>query len=132
MRVLGRAFVGFDRVRRLGLALPGVERGTAWGVPALRAGGKTICCTAAHRQAEPNTLVVMVPFEQRDALIEEEPDVYYVKPHYLSHPCVLVRLRAIQDDALRDLLLTAHHFVAKAPASPRRSRPRSSSRKRRV
>jgi hypothetical protein len=108
-----------------------VEEGTAWGVPALRAQGKIICCTAAHRDAEPDTLVVMVPFDQRDALIEEVPDVYYSKDHYASHPCVLVRLGAIEDDALRDLLLTAHHFITKAPASSRKSRPRKSAPSRR-
>ena len=124
MNVRGRSFVGFRRVRRFGRALPGTEEGTAWGVPALRADGKMICCTAAHRDAEPNTLVVMVPFDQRDALIEEEPDVYYLKPHYVSHPCVLVRLGAIKDEALRDLLLTAHHFITRAPGSSRKSRPR--------
>jgi hypothetical protein len=124
MHVQGRKFVGFDRVRRFARSMPGVEEGTAWGVPALRAAGKMICCTAAHRDAEPNTLVVMVPFEQRDALIDEQPDVYYVKPHYVAHPCVLVRLRAIRDDALRDLLITAHHFVTTAARTSRTRRPR--------
>jgi hypothetical protein len=131
VKVRGRSFAGFDRVRHLARALPDVEEGTAWGVPALRAEKKIICCTAAHRDAEPNTLVVMVPFDQRDALIEEEPDIYYLKPHYVAHPCVLVRLPAIGDDALRDLLLTAYHFITKAPASSRRSRPSSSVRRRR-
>jgi len=131
VKVRGRPFVGFDRIRRLALALPDVEEGTAWGVPALRAEGKVICCTAAHRDAEANTLVVMVPFDQRDALIEEEPDVYYLKPHYVAHPCVLVRLPAIRDDALRDLLITAHHFITKAHPSLRKSRPRKSAPRRR-
>jgi len=131
VKVRGRSFAGFDRVRRLGRALPDVEEGTAWGVPALRADGRMICCTAAHRDAEPNTLVVMVPFDQRDALIEEEPDVYYVKPHYVGHACVLVRLPVIRDDALRDLLVTAHHFITKAAPSSRRSRPSPTVRRRR-
>ena len=126
MKVRGRGFSGFDRVRRFGRAMPDVEEGTAWGVPALRVDGKIICCTASHRDTEPNTLVVMISFDQRDALVEEEPDVYYLKPHYVAHPCVLVRLAAIRDDALRDLLLTAHHFITKAPASSRKSRPRKS------
>ena len=126
MRVRGRNFVGFDRVRRLGRTMPDVEVGTAWGVPALRADGRVLCCTAIHRDAEPNTLVVMVSFDQREALIEEQPDVYYIKPHYVAHPSVLVRLGAIGDDALRDLLVTAHRFVTKAPAASRRSRPAAS------
>lgn len=125
MKIRGRPFVGFDRVRRAGRAMPDVEESTAWGVPALRANGKVICCTAAHKDAEADSLVVMMPFDQRDALIDEEPDVYYLKPHYVGHPCVLVRLRAIQDDALRDLLLSAERFVSdsgpRKPAKPSRA-----------
>jgi hypothetical protein len=132
VEVNGRKFTGFARVRRFGRAMPDVEEGTAWGVPALRADGKIICCTAGHRDAEPNTLVVMVPFEQRNALIEEEPDIYYLKPHYVGHPCVLVRLPAIPDDALRDLLLTAKRFLSESgkrkpskPSTRRRSARRA-------
>jgi hypothetical protein len=106
--------------------MPDVEEGTAWGVPALRFDGRVICCTAAHKDAEPNTLVVMMSIEQRDALIDEESDVYYLKPHYVGHPCVLVRLARVKDDALRDLLLTAQRFVSangrRKPLKPRSPR----------
>src|SRR6516164_736204 len=90
VKVRGRTFVGFDRVRRIGRAMVDVEEGLAWGVPALRSGGRVICCTAAHKSAEPNTLVVMIPFDQRDALIEEQPDLYYLKDHYVDFPSILV------------------------------------------
>ena len=127
MKIRGRRFVGLDRVRRIGLAMADVEEGRAWGVPALRAGGRVICCTAVHKDAEANTLVVMMPFDRRDALISEEPDIYYVKPHYVGHPCVLVRLARIRDDALRDLLLSAQRFVSdsgkRKPLKPRVRRP---------
>lgn len=119
----------FDLVRRLGRAMPDVEEGTSWGVPALRHGGRVICCIPVHKDAEPDSLVVMLPFDQRDALVDEEPDVYYLKPHYVGHPCVLVRLARVRDDALRDLLITAKRFVSdsgrrKPRKSPPRSRPR--------
>ncbi|HEX6462837.1 MAG TPA: MmcQ/YjbR family DNA-binding protein [Vicinamibacterales bacterium] len=127
MKVRGKTFVGFDRVRRIGLAMADVEESLAWGVPALRAGGRVICCTAAHKDAEPNTLVVMMSFDRRDALIEEEPDVYYLKPHYVGYPSVLVRLARVRDDALRDLLLGAQRFVSNSgkrkPLKPRGRRP---------
>jgi hypothetical protein len=102
----------FDAVRRIGEALPGVEEGTAWGTPALRMRGKLLACMASHRSAEPDTLVVMIAFDQREALLAEQPDVYYLKDHYVGHPCVLVRLHRIREDALRDLLLMAHRFVS--------------------
>lgn len=126
MDVRGRKFSGFDRVRRFGRAMRDVEEGTAWGVPALRAGGRVICCTASHKDAEPNTLVVMMSIDQRDALVEEDPAVYYLKPHYVGHPCVLVRLAHVSDEALRDLLLTAERFVSasgkRTPLKPRKRR----------
>ena len=138
VEIRGRKFVGFDRVRRIGLAMPDVEEGRAWGVPALRAGGRVICCTAAHKDAEPNTLVVMMAFDQRDALMREDPHIYYLKPHYVGYPSVLVRLARIRDDALRDLLLSAQRFVSDSgkrkplkPASAGRSGARNAAKTRR-
>jgi hypothetical protein len=105
----------------IGRSLPGVDVATAWGQPALKAHGRTIACRAAHSSAEPDSLIVMMPVAERDALVEEAPEIYYLKPHYVGHPCVLVRLARIHPDALRDLLAGARrHAAAKRP--PRRSR----------
>ncbi len=49
-------------------------------------------CIASHKSAEPNSLVVMMAFADRDALVEDDPATYYLKKHYLNHPCVVVRL----------------------------------------
>ena len=42
-------------------------------------------CIASHKSAEPNSLVVMMPFADRDALVEDDPGTYYLKEHYLNH-----------------------------------------------
>jgi len=68
-------------------------------------------CIASHKSAEPNSLVVMMSFADRDALVEDDPGTYYLKEHYLNHPCVLARLTRIRLDALRDLVAGAHRFV---------------------
>jgi hypothetical protein len=86
-------------------------RPTAWGQPALKVHGKMFVCIASHKSAEPNSLVVMMAFADRDALVEDDPGTYYLKKHYLNHPCVLVRLPRIRLDALRDLVVGAHRFV---------------------
>jgi hypothetical protein len=44
-------------------------------------------------------------------LVEDDPATYYLKKHYLNHPCVLVRLTRIRLDALRDVVVGAHRFV---------------------
>ena len=111
----------FHIVRTLGLELPDVEEGTMYGVPALKVRGTFLACMASHKSAEPGSLVVRIGFEDRDALIADDPRVYYVKPHYQDFPSVLVRLALIDRDALRDLLHSAWRTVT---ASLRTTRPR--------
>ena len=95
----------FDTVRTVGLALPGVEAATKYdGSPVLKAGGSFMAGLAMHRSAEPETLVVRSGVEERDALLEDAPETYYVTDYYRPHPVVLVRLSRIDRDALRDLL----------------------------
>ena len=122
--------IDFAAVRAAAAALPDVEEATSWGVPALKVRGKMFVCQAINKQAEPNTLVVRMDIAQRDALIEEDPAVYYLKDHYINYPCVLVRLARVHADALRDLVHTAYRFVNTNPAK-RRAPGRAAPRKRR-
>ncbi len=100
----------FKRVEAIGRTLPDVELTTTWGQPTLKVRGKMFACIASHKSAEPNSLVVMMDFAERDMLVEEQPDVYYLKEHYVGYPCVVVRLDRIGSDALRDLIIGAQPF----------------------
>ncbi len=111
--------ITFDTVRRIGLDLPGVEEGTMYGTPALKLKGKLLTCIPSHKSAEPNSLAIRVDFDQRDDLLREAPDTYYVKEHYMNYSVVLVRLSRINVDQLRDLLNMSFRFVS---AKSRRSR----------
>jgi hypothetical protein len=106
-----RKKITFATVADLAGQLPDVEQGTTYGSPALKVRGKMFTCLASHRSAEPDTLVVRLDFDRRDELIAADPETYYLKPHYVGYPCVLVRLRHVQRDALRDLLQMAWRFV---------------------
>ena len=101
----------FARVKTIGRTLPGVEVTTSWGQPALKVRGTMFVCGASHKSAEPDTLVVRMAIADRDALIEDDPDTYYLKEHYVGYPCVLVRLARVRADALRDLVTGAYRFV---------------------
>jgi hypothetical protein len=116
--------VNFDTVRKIGLALPGVEASTAYGQPALKIHGKLLACVPANRSAEPGSLVVRVDLDDRAELLAESPDVYYVTDHYVGYNAVLVRLSRINPDVLRDLLRMAFKFVTREAArrSPARER----------
>jgi hypothetical protein len=119
-----RRTIDFETVRKIGLALPGVEESTAYGSPALKVHGKLLACVPAHRSAEAGSLVIRVDFEDRAELLVADPDVYYVTDHYVGYNAVLVRLSRINRDVLRDLLGVAHKFVTRkaAPRSPARKR----------
>jgi hypothetical protein len=118
-----RRTITFDTVRTIGLGLPDVEEGTTYGSPALKVRGMLLTCLAIHKSAEPDSLAVRIDFEQRDLLIETDPDTYYLTDHYVDYPVVLVRLSRIHLDALRDLLAAAWRFVStKAVRSKRAGR----------
>lgn len=122
-----RSTIDFDTVRKIGLAFPGVEESTAYGSPALKVRGKLLACMAAHRSAEPASLVVCVDFADRAELLAAAPDVYYVTDHYVDYNFVLVRLTRVTPGVLRDLLGMAYKFVtaksARRSSSPKRRKP---------
>jgi hypothetical protein len=114
----------FEAVRAAALALPDVEAATKYdGSPVLKAGG---CFMAglAMRSAEPETLVVRIDLEERDGLLEDAPDIYYLTDYHRPHPVVLVRLRRIDRNALRDLLAVSWR-VTMAKARRRRGPAKS-------
>ena len=83
-------------------------------------------CVAIHRSAEPGTLVVRLPFKDRDRLIAEAPDTFYLTDHYVNYPVVLVRIVRCNREALNKLLRVSSTFVASgARVSPRRNREAS-------
>jgi hypothetical protein len=114
---MAKSTVDFDAVRKIGLALPGVEEAGAYGARALKARGKLLACEPTHRSAEPGSLVVKVAPEDRDALLAEAPDVYYLTDHYVDFSSVLVHLSRTNAGALRDLLGMAHKFVTRESAT---------------
>ena len=118
----------FGDVRKIGLRIEGVEEATAYGAFCLKVKKKMIACVAINKDAEPNSLMIRMPIEQRDALIAEEPEVYYLKPHYEPYPCVLVRLSQVHRDALRDLLTGAWRQMS----AENKKRPRASKKRRPV
>ena len=121
---MSKRTIDFDTVRQIGLGLPGVEDGTAYGVPALKVRGKLLACVPANPSAEPGSVVVRVDFDDRAELLQAAPDVYYVTDHYVDYNAVLVRLSRVNAGELRDLLGMAYKFVAASAAGRPPSRKR--------
>jgi len=115
----GALVLTFDTVSELGLALPDVVDGTAYGAPALKLRGKFLACIPTNKSAEANSIVVRIDLEQRAELLREHPDVYYITDHYAPHASVLVRLSKIARGDLRELLRDAHRFILSSDHKPR-------------
>lgn len=112
----------FEKVRTVGLTLPDVEATTKYdGSPVLKVRGSFLAGLATHRSAEPETLVVRFGLEEREWLIEDAPETYYLTDYYRKYPLVLVRLSRIDRDALRDLLSVSWRLAAAKARKRRRS-----------
>ena len=111
----------FETVRTIGLTLPDVEATTRYnGSPVLKVGGAFMAGLASHPSAEPGTLVVRAGFEEREWLIEDAGETYYVTDYYRGYPVVLVRLSRIDRDALYDLLSMSRRLTLPKARQPRR------------
>jgi len=66
---------------------------------------------ATHPSAEPNTLVVRADIDEREALLEEAPEIYYLTDYYRKYPLVLARLPRLDRDALSDLLAMSRRLT---------------------
>lgn len=100
----------FGRVRRLAeaLELPETTAGTCYGTPALLVKGKTFV-----RMKDAATLVVMCELEEKEMLMAFDPSRYFETDHYRGWPAMLVRLAAMDDEALTQRLIAA--WRQKAP-----------------
>lgn len=99
----------FDDVRAIMLALPRVEEGTSYDTPAFRVGKRLIA--RLHQDGE--SLVVKVDPQEREALLETQPDTFFITVHYLGEPqWVLARLAVVDPGELRELLTEAWRRLA--------------------
>jgi len=97
----------FERIRQAALNLSDVEEGTAWGLPAFRVKQKMFLCFREDLGA----IVVRAPFDQRDAMIQEDPEVFFTTDHHRPHPWVLARVSKLRGTVLPDLLQMAWKYA---------------------
>lgn len=102
---------GFELVRTLGTALPGVKDASGRLGVALKFKGRLLACTAIDKSAESNSLMVSIGVKRRDALLAQHSSVYYLTTHYAPYPAILVRLSRIERTALKDLLTESWEFM---------------------
>lgn len=89
-----------DDVRELALALPGTKEKPSYGSPGFRVRDKLFA-----RIREEGVLAIWCEsLEEKDFLIEGDPEKFFNTPHYDGYSIVLVRLAAIDREELAELL----------------------------
>ncbi len=90
-----------EELRALILALPQTEEGTSYGHPSFKAFGKFL----TRLRKEDNSLVLLeVGFDEREMLMEAEPEIFHLTPHYQNYPSVLARLEKLDAATVKGFL----------------------------
>ena len=111
----------WDDVRRLALALPETAERLAYGSPFWTVKGKGFVWERPLRQSDlrevgdqGQVLAAYVGDEgAKQALLADQPDVFFTTSHFDGHPSVLVRLERISEQDLEELVTEA--WLARAP-----------------
>ena len=115
---------GWDDVRRIALGLPETSEGTAHGNTAWRVRDKLFVWERPLRRSDLEALGDAAPGGPilgarvehevaKQALIANDPGVFFTTPHFDGYPAVLVRLAEIGVPELEELLTEA--WLAQAP-----------------
>lgn len=92
-----------DEVRALLLSFPGVEDGTSYGEPSYKAAGKFF--TWMWPKAPGDSIVVHLDnLDERELLIEMDPETFHFTDHHRDYPIVLARIATVDPAWLRAAL----------------------------
>ncbi len=114
----------WDDVRRIALSLPETSERLSHGNASWRVRDKGFVWERplrpadirALREGAPNGPILGARVEHliaKDALLADDPDVYFTTPHFDGYPSVLVQLEKITPDDLEELIVEA--WLARAP-----------------
>jgi hypothetical protein len=101
---------GWDTVREIVSGFPEVEE-SGEGRAGWRVRGKLFAWQARERDG--GGLAVRVDRDEKQLILDADPDVYFTSPHYRGYPAVQVRLDAISQDELAQRLEDA--WLIQAP-----------------
>jgi hypothetical protein len=114
-----------ERLRRICVALPGVTEKIAWGELTWRAGKIFAQMDAHHHGAGHVAVWLAVPPGLQEALVDEDPALFF-RPPYVGHKgWVGVRIDGRPDwEVVAGVVRDAHRFIASSSNPPRSARSR--------
>lgn len=114
----------WEDVRRIALSLPETSETLSWGLPSWRVKDKGFVWERPLRRADYEALgddapdgpilgVRVADLGVKEALLADDPGVFFTTPHFTGYPAVLVRLEAIGTGELREVVVDA--WLCRAP-----------------
>ena len=114
----------WDDVRRIALALPETEERTSRGLAAWTVRKKFFVWERPLRRADLEALGDEAPtgpilgarvehIVAKEALLADDPDVFFTTPHFDGYPAILVRLDKISLEDLEEVIVEA--WLVRAP-----------------
>ena len=111
----------FAAAEAFALTLPGTERTTSYGKPAvgIAANGRAFL----HCGGEADTsFVAAVDLETVELLKQTKPETYWQSPHYEGWPAILIRYDSADPERVRDVIREAYaQAAAKTKARKRKT-----------
>lgn len=115
---------GWDDVRRIALALPQTSERTSHGNASWRVRDKLFVWERPLRLADLRALGDAAPagpilgarvehVGAKEALLADDPGVYFTTPHFEGYPAILVRLEEIVPEDLKEVIVEA--WLVQAP-----------------
>jgi hypothetical protein len=97
-------------MREIVLSFPGAEESISYGQPAFKVNKKFF---TRLRREDDSLVLVDVPFDEREMLMEAEPQTFHFTPHYKDYPSVLARIGTLDPGSLRSFLERRWRRIAK-------------------
>jgi hypothetical protein len=88
----------------VGLTLAGVDLATSYAKPALKFRGKSLAATTAP---DLGSFVLHVAVEEKQVLLDTDPETFWETDHYHGWPAILVRYGTNATDRIARLLARA-------------------------
>ena len=114
----------WEDVRRIALSLPGTREAVSHGHASWQVGEKGFVWERPLRQSDLRALGDSAPtgpilgarvehLLAKEALLADDPDVFFTTPHFDGYPAILIRLERISTEVLEEVIVEA--WLARAP-----------------
>jgi hypothetical protein len=90
-----------EEMEAIVMAFPGAEKGMSYGQPSYKVNGKFF---TRLRREDASLVLLEVSFDEREMLIEADPETFHFTPHYKDYPSVLARIATLHPGSLKNFL----------------------------